>query len=229
VSVNGCYISDETAGVINSFNFNTLDEDCQSIKGDIDAAKAAGAQVIVVYYHWGEEYQREPNNWQKKLAQRTADMGADVIFASHPHVPQMMEFVTVTDSAKQVPVFYSLGNFIFQTETVSVQPADAFLNKGMPHDTMIGEYMNQRSNNGTRGFCTLENIWRSVMAGFTAEDGRITQIQLYPITLCMGAPRSKMGIPHLAEDDGVLRYLAKLSEPFGTKLRIENNVAIIDL
>lgn len=112
VSVNGCYISDETAGVINSFNFNTLDEDCQRIKGDINAAKAAGAQVIVVYYHWGEEYQREPNNWQKKLAQRTADMGADVIFASHPHVPQMMEYVTVTDSAKQVPVFYSLGNFV---------------------------------------------------------------------------------------------------------------------
>lgn len=112
VSINGCFISDETADVINSFNFNTLDEDCQRIKGDIDAARAAGAQVIVAYYHWGEEYQREPNSWQIKLAQRTADMGADVIFASHPHVPQMMEYVTVTDSDKKVPVFYSLGNFV---------------------------------------------------------------------------------------------------------------------
>lgn len=112
VSINGCYISDETAGVINSFNFNTLDEDCQRIKGDIDAAKAAGAEIIVVYYHWGEEYQREPNSWQEKLAQRTADMGADVIFASHPHVPQMMEYIAVTDSDKKVPVFYSLGNFV---------------------------------------------------------------------------------------------------------------------
>jgi len=55
VSINGCFISDETADVINSFNFNTLDEDCQRIKGDIDAARAAGAQVIVAYYHWGEE------------------------------------------------------------------------------------------------------------------------------------------------------------------------------
>ena len=68
--------------------------------------------MVVVYYHWGEEYQREPNNWQEKLAQRTADMGADVIFASHPHVPQRMEYVTVTDSTKKVPVFYSLGNFV---------------------------------------------------------------------------------------------------------------------
>lgn len=112
VSINGAYISDDTASVINSFNFNTLDEDCARIKGDIDAAKAAGAQVIVVYYHWGEEYQREANSWQKNLAQRTADMGADVIFASHPHVPQGMEYLTAGESGKKVPVFYSLGNFV---------------------------------------------------------------------------------------------------------------------
>jgi len=45
----------------------------------------------------------------------------------------------------------------------------------------------------------------------------------------MGAPRSKMGIPHIAENDAVLQYLAKLSEPFGTKLTIKDNVATIDL
>ena len=105
-----------------------------------------------------------------------------------------------------------MGNFIFQTETVSLQPADAYQNKGMPHDTMVGEYMNNRSQNGTKGYCVLENIWRSVMAGFTAEDGKITQIQLYPITLSMGAPRSKMGNPKLS-DESVLQYLAELSAP----------------
>ena len=66
------------------------------------------------------------------------------------------------------------------------------------------------------------------MAGFTAEDGKITQIQLYPIDMRMGAPRSKMGIPHLS-DDKVLHYLAELSAPFGTKLNIQDNIATIDL
>lgn len=112
VSLNGAYISDETASVINSFNFNTLDEDCAKMQEDIDAAKAAGAQVIIAYYHWGEEYQLDANQWQKELAQKAADMGADVIFASHPHVVQEAEYLTVTDSDKKVPVFYSLGNFI---------------------------------------------------------------------------------------------------------------------
>ena len=98
----------------------------------------------------------------------------------------------------------------------------------MAHNTFVGEYMNNRSKNGTRGYCVLENIWRSVMAGFTAENGKITQIQLYPITSCMGAHKSKMGVPHLS-DDKVLHYLAELSAPFGTKLNICGNIATIDL
>ena len=88
--------------------------------------------------------------------------------------------------------------------------------------------MTNRSKNGTKGYCVLENIWRSVMAGFTAEDGKITQIQLYPVTLCQGAPRSKMGNPCLS-DEKVLHYLAELSAPFGTKLNIKDNMATIDL
>ena len=63
----------------------------------------------------------------------------------------------------------------------------------------------------------------------TFEDGKITQIQLYPIDIPMGAPRSKRGIPHIANNDDVLHYLAKLSKPFGTKLNISDNIATIDL
>ena len=164
-----------------------------------------------------------PAEFMKSYCKACIDAGADAILGHGPHELQGIEIY------KGKPIFYSLGNFIFQTETVSMQPADAYQNKGMPHDTFVGEYMANRSKNGTKGYCVLENIWRSVMAGFTAEDGRITQIQLYPVTLCQGAPRSKMGIPHIADNDEVLKYLAELSAPFGTKLTIKNNVATIDL
>jgi len=164
-----------------------------------------------------------PAEFMQTYCKACLDAGADAILGHGPHELQGIEIY------KGKPIFYSLGNFIFQTETVSLQPADAYQNKGMAHDTFVGDYMNNRSKNGTRGYCVLENIWRSVMAGFTAEDGKITQIQLYPIDMRMGAPRSKMGIPHIAENDAVLQYLAKLSEPFGTKLTIKDNVATIDL
>ncbi len=164
-----------------------------------------------------------PAEYLKTFAKACIDAGADAILGHGPHELRGIEIY------KGKPIFYSLGNFIFQTETVSLQPADAYTNKSMPHDTFVGEYMNQRSADGTRGYCVLENIWRSVMAAFTAEDGKVTQIQLYPIDMRMGAPRSKMGIPHLAENDAVLKYLAELSAPFGTKITIKDNVGYIDL
>lgn len=117
VSINGSNISEQTASVINSFNFNTIDEDLKKIKADIDGAKDAGAEIVIVYYHWGEEYQEAPNGHQVNLAQKTADLGADIIFASHPHVLQKAEYITVTGSGKQVPVFYSMGNFISNQRT----------------------------------------------------------------------------------------------------------------
>ncbi len=164
-----------------------------------------------------------PAEFMRTYCKAFIDAGADAILGHGPHELQGIEIYNGK------PIFYSLGNFIFQTETVRVQPADAYQNKGFAHDTMVGEYMANRSQNGTKGYCVLENIWRSVMAGFTAEDGKITQIQLYPVTLCMGAPRSKMGNPHIADNDAVLQYLAELSAPFGTKLNIQDNVATIDL
>lgn len=117
VSINGSVVSDQVAAHINSFNFNTLEEDIPKIQEAIDGAKNAGAQVIVAYYHWGEEYQKQSNKYQKKLAQETVKMGADIIFASHPHVLQETEYLTDEKTGKKVPVFYSMGNFISNQRT----------------------------------------------------------------------------------------------------------------
>lgn len=202
-----------------------LKKDMDRMIANIQEARRQADYVLVSIHHhsFSGENPVNPAEFLKIFAHECIDAGADVILGHGPHELQGIEIYNGK------PIFYSLGNFIFQTETVKLQPADAFQNKSMPHDTMIGQYMNQRSNNGTRGYCVLENIWRTVMAGFTAEDGKITQIQLYPVTLRMGAPRSKMGIPHIAEDNAVLHYLDSLSQPFGTKLTIHEHMATIDL
>ena len=202
-----------------------LKKDMERIIANIQEARRQADYVLVsIHSHTFEALDIvPPAEYLKTFAHECIDAGADAILGHGPHLLRGIEIY------KGKPIFYSLGNFIFQTETVSLQPADAYQNKNMAHDTMVGAYMDQRSQNGTRGFCTLENIWRSVMAAFTAEDGKITQIQLYPIDMRMGAPRSKTGIPHLAENDDVLKHLAEISEPFGTKMTIKDNVAYIDL
>ena len=67
------------------------------------------------------------------------------------------------------------------------------------------------------------------MAGFTVKDGKLTQVQLYPISLGQFEPRTRRGTPVPAQDDSVLKYLAELSQPYGTKIRIENKIGYVDL
>lgn len=111
-TINGVILSDEAKELINSFNYEVLDEDLKKVQATIDAARDNGADIVICYYHWGEEYQRSPNLWQKYIAEQTVAMGVDVIFASHPHVLQQVEVLKNEETGKQVPVFYSMGNFL---------------------------------------------------------------------------------------------------------------------
>ena len=65
---------------------------------------------IVLYTHWGDEYNTLPNKRQQKLAHEFIDSGADLIIGSHPHVIQTIEIY------KNKAIFYSLGNFIFDQD-----------------------------------------------------------------------------------------------------------------
>ena len=71
----------------------------------VRAEKEAG-RVVVVYNHWGDEYAPPPER-EKQLAHSFVDAGAALVTGSHPHIVQEHE------TYKGVPIYYSLGNFIF--------------------------------------------------------------------------------------------------------------------
>lgn len=62
---------------------------------------------IVAFMHWGDEYQPIHNATQEAIAHALVDAGVDAVVGSHPHVVQDIEVY------KGAPIFYSLGNFIF--------------------------------------------------------------------------------------------------------------------
>ncbi len=68
---------------------------------------AAENDAVVVFVHWGAEYQPRPTGDQRALGRLFVDWGADAVIGSHPHVMQGMEVY------KDRPIFWSLGNFIF--------------------------------------------------------------------------------------------------------------------
>jgi len=88
--------------------------DTAQISRDITTAKEKEADIVMVYFHWGNEYNRQPNNQQRNLAAYTFNAGADIIIGAHPHVVQAVEFFEYEtgDTTDNKWVAWSLGNFI---------------------------------------------------------------------------------------------------------------------
>lgn len=63
--------------------------------------------LVVVNFHWGQEYQSQPSERQKYLSRVAIDNGAEIIIGHHPHILQPLEYY------QEKPIFYSLGNFVF--------------------------------------------------------------------------------------------------------------------
>ncbi|MGQ5522378.1 CapA family protein [Chitinimonas sp. PSY-7] len=74
---------------------------------DIEAARAAGADIVIPFMHWGWEHETEPNSRQQQLAQLMIDAGADAVVGGHPHVTQGATLY------RGKPIIWSLGNFVF--------------------------------------------------------------------------------------------------------------------
>ncbi len=89
--------------------------DHEKIKNDIVRAKQQ-ADFVIVALHFGNEYERLANAWQKETVQKIADAGADMIIGSHVHVIQPVDVVTSADGRK-VYVAYGLGNFYCDQRT----------------------------------------------------------------------------------------------------------------
>ncbi|WP_240628457.1 CapA family protein [Bacillus salacetis] len=85
--------------------------DLELMKQDIQRAKDLGVDMVVMATHWGNEYERYPNDTQKMLARELTNAGVDLIIGHHPHVLQPIEKLK-TEDGREAVVFYSLGNFL---------------------------------------------------------------------------------------------------------------------
>jgi poly-gamma-glutamate capsule biosynthesis protein CapA/YwtB (metallophosphatase superfamily) len=77
------------------------------VLADIRAARAAGADLVIPFMHWGWENEPAPDARQRQLARLMIDAGADAVVGGHPHVTQGAEIY------RGKPIIYSLGNFVF--------------------------------------------------------------------------------------------------------------------
>lgn len=82
--------------------------DCQDdMTATIQSLKDAGADLVIVSFHWGVEKENYPDETQQTLAHAAIDQGADLVLGHHPHVLQGIE------KYQGKYIVYSLGNFCF--------------------------------------------------------------------------------------------------------------------
>lgn len=88
---------------------DSLDKDV--VIKDIEKARSRSADAIILFLHWGTEYDTIPGKDQTALAEYFLSKGADLVIGSHPHVVQKMVWKK-DSSGRDGIIVYSLGNFI---------------------------------------------------------------------------------------------------------------------
>lgn len=197
-------------------------KDWKRFQKGIDEAKRS-ADFVVVSIHAHEMKGRDnaqPADFLVEFARACIDQGADAVVGHGPHRVRGIEIY------KNRPIFYSLGNFIFQNESVERLPTDFYEKYGLGPEHSVADAFKTRNGNDTKGLGVQPDIWESVVAEWEIRDGALHSITLHPISLGFDEPAYRRGWPRLSKDRNVLEDLQRLSRPFGTELCIENGVAV---
>lgn len=185
-----------------------------------EAKRQADLVLVSIHAHEMKDSRKNrPADFLVAFARACIDAGAHAVVGHGPHLVRGIEVY------KDRPILYSLGNFIFQNETVERLPADFYEKYGLGPEHMPADALETRSAGDSRGFGASPEVWSSVIAVWSMEDGRLKDMVLHPISLGYGKPRYRRGWPALTDDASVLHELQALSREFGTELRIEDGKA----
>lgn len=99
----------------NALKFGLRRTSGANYESDVKKMREVGAEVVVVYMHWGKEYLRKPDDNQQYMAKQIANAGADIIVGGHPHYVQPAVYVKGTTSSGETNncfTMFSIGNFL---------------------------------------------------------------------------------------------------------------------
>jgi poly-gamma-glutamate synthesis protein (capsule biosynthesis protein) len=182
--------------------------------------------LVSIHAHEGDRDRTVPAGFIVDFARRMIDEGADVFVGHGPHVLRGIEIY------KGKPIFYSLGDFLFQNETLQRLPHENYAPLGLGEDKGLSDFNDARYDHDRTGFPASPEIWESVVAEAVFEGKDLREVRLHPISLGFGKPRQVRGRP-LPADEALSRKiisdLTRLSKPFGTEIQYVDGVGIVRL
>jgi poly-gamma-glutamate synthesis protein (capsule biosynthesis protein) len=200
-------------------------QDMKRIEQSIHEARFM-ADYVVISMHSHEisgTSKEQPAEFFVDFAHRCIDEGADAVVGHGPHLLRPIEIY------KGCPIFYSLGDFIIQLETIARAPAGMFENQKMTGNEGLDAMFNDRSGGGKHGLYYERKMFEAVVPYWEVENGKLTKLVLMPIEEHFGSKRSVGGWPRPKSDCGILERLAEMSSPYGTKIHIVDSLGIVEL
>lgn len=139
VSLNGIPLSSGDSKLVNSFNYHRLESFYEKLSGELAQMKEQGADVTMLFIHWGNEYQTYTNSWQDKMSQQLCELGVDVIVGNHAHVIQPIRLLTSeADENRKTLCLYSTGNAVSNIYKVANFPVET--EDGMLFNVTFAKY-----------------------------------------------------------------------------------------
>ena len=143
------------------------------------------------------------------------DAGATAVFGGGTHQLRGIEF------RGGRPIFYSLGDFVFQNSHMTSVPPDFCERHKVPLDSTAEVALNARSKGGKLGLHTDRANFLSVLPRLTIVKGEVVKVEMLPVELGFRAKGFRNGLPVVADaetSDFMGNRLAELSRPFGTTI-----------
>jgi poly-gamma-glutamate synthesis protein (capsule biosynthesis protein) len=173
--------------------------------------------------------QEPPSQYLVDLAHASIDNGADVFFATGPHLLRGIEIY------KGKPIFYSLASFIYQLWGTPAGPdryTDNHLEQFYSETTETEMNMDMWPPQAVTKHPDLKNMesMESVTAQLDYDGGRLRQILIRPVEFGYDAPMSQHGIPRKPKPETaerILKRMQRMSAAFGTRIEIQGQTGLI--
>ena len=149
---------------------------------------------------------------------RCIDSGADAVIGTGPHLLRPMEIY------KGKPIFYCLGDFINQLETILRAPDGMFAKQKLNGNDRLDVLFNARSGNGKRGLSYSKVMFESVIPYWEVENGELRKMIFLPVEENFALPRSRHGWPVKDTQSNIIERFAEMSRPMGADIEIENGI-----
>lgn len=210
----------ETEGRFTRCNPTDLERTTAAIR---DALRTMDYVVVMVHSHEIKgDTNEEADYFLEEFARACIDAGACAIFGGGTHQLKGIEIY------KGKPIFYSLGNFIFQNEYVKVLPPDFMEKHHFPESYTAAEGIAARAACATGVSMHMDlNNFRSVVPYVEMYDDECTKIELLPISLGHSLPMNFRNIPYQADEEetkAIMGYLERVSKPYGTRFYLRDGI-----